>query len=410
MQENKQRKSTWMDTTQLVVSILIFIVFLGIAVFSFVGIKLSDRDLPLREFTPGIWAMGFGFLFLAGISLVSVISSREVYYGIDRPRQPNKAKKWLNWSIVLLPILILDGYFVFNAQNAPDFLLPLLTILALSVAMFWILKIGLRNYWGANLKRDSGLFSFSMSFGILYIMLVQILLLIFIVTMALVVVSDKIDLPLMMETLSTNPERFIETLSNNPTLVLIAFLMIAVFGPLIEELFKTIGVWFLKPRVISPCEGWIAGLMSGAGFGLIEAYLYSVQGLLMPSFSDWLYLVLGRIGGLLLHTFAGGIVGWGLARSWREKSPRHALVAYLVAFLLHSLWNTMAVAQGMLLSLHSIQLPDIVVYISLGVLFTGILLAYLSLSQKITRQAHNENSSETPYMSQSPTGISNWRA
>jgi len=147
VQELNKRKSTWMDTAQLVVSILVVIVFLGLSVLSFVGIIAGGTDRELGDIRPVIWVMGFAFLFLAGIALVSAISSRQVYYEISQPRKHKKDTKWLYWSIALLPLLIMGGCLVLNAWHAPDFLLPLITILSLSVAMIWILKLGLRDYW-----------------------------------------------------------------------------------------------------------------------------------------------------------------------------------------------------------------------------------------------------------------------
>jgi hypothetical protein len=408
VQEDNKRKSTWMDTAQLVVSILVLIVFLGLSILSFVGIVASGTNRELSQILPTLWVMGFAFLFLAGIALVSVISSRQVYYEISQPRKHKKDTAWIYWSIALLPLLIMGGCLVLNAWSVPDFLLPLITLLALSVAMIWILKLGLRDSLGENPKRDSGLFSFSMSFSTMYIMLVQILLLIIAITMVLSNMSNSIDLESMLEKLSMNPEGQVEEFISNPKFVLFIMLAIAVVGPIIEELFKTIGVWLLKPRNISPREGWTAGLMSGAGFGLIEGYLFSMQAVLIPDISGWLYFVLGRVGGLLLHTFTGGIVGWGLAKSWREKRPQHAIWSYLIAFLMHGLWNFAAVAQALLFK----ELPDIAVYISLGILFIGMLVAYLSLSYKITRELPAENTLMASYLPQDSddAGPSVWGA
>ncbi len=226
----------------------------------------------------------------------------------------------------------------------------------------------------------------------------------------------NVDFGAIFENLIINPEMQIEDFAIDSDLVLLVLFMVAFSVPLIEELFKTIGgVWFLKPRKISPREGWIAGLMSGAGFGLIEAYLYSMQGVMMTTFPDWLYFILGRTGGLLLHTFAGGIVGWGgLAKSWREKRPTYAVGgAYIVALLTHSLWNSIAVGQAVLLNQFDIEVPDVAVYISLSVLFVAMLVAYLMMSQNIAREPREsitKDNQARPYLPQDlrgghPTGV-----
>ena len=410
-QKLSQKKSTWMDTAQLVVSILVVLVFFGISILSFVGVAVSGTLRELREAVPAFWTLGFGFLFLTGIALVSAISTRQVYYELSPTKRPKKDTKWLYFSIAILPLLIAGGYFVINAKRMPAFLLPLITVLALSVAMLWILKLGLRDSWGANVKRDSGLFSFSMSFSTFYILLLQIFIFAIVFAIAMAFFFKNVDFGAIFENLIINPEMQIEDIAIDSDLVLLVLFMVAFSVPLIEELFKTIGVWFLKPRKISPREGWIAGLMSGAGFGLIEAYLYSMQGVMMTTFPDWLYFILGRTGGLLLHTFAGGIVGWGLAKSWREKRPTYAVGAYIVALLTHSLWNSIAVGQAVLLNQFDIEVPDVAVYISLGVLFVAMLVAYLTMSQNIAREPHEsitEDKQARPYLPQDPAGTSNW--
>ncbi|HHV05515.1 MAG TPA: PrsW family intramembrane metalloprotease [Anaerolineaceae bacterium] len=408
VQEPKQRKSTWMDTAQLVVSILVVLVFFGISILSFVGVAVSGTLRELREAIPSFWTMGFVFLFLAGIALVSAIKSRQVYYDKTKAQQPKKDTKWIYFSIAFLPPLLVAGYFVINAPRMPAFLLPLNTVLALSVAMLWILKLGLRDSWGANVKRDSGLFSFSMSFSTFYILLLEIFVFVIVVAITMATVFKNIDLGAMLNNLTLNPETYLEDMSFDGNFVLLVLFVITISGPIIEELFKTIGVWFLKPRHISPREGWIAGLMSGAGFGLIESLMFgAVQGVLMTNFPDWLYFVLGRAGALVLHTFTGGIVGWGLAKSWREKRPKQALGAYIIAFLVHSLWNSNAVVQG-LLSQFSINVPDATVYFSLGFLFVAIMVAYLMLSHKIMREPIDKDHQPSPYLPHDPAGMSNW--
>ena len=66
VQEDNKRKSTWMDTAQLVVSILVLIVFLGLSILSFVGIVASGTNRELSQILPTLWVMGFAF-FLAAV-------------------------------------------------------------------------------------------------------------------------------------------------------------------------------------------------------------------------------------------------------------------------------------------------------------------------------------------------------
>ncbi len=186
---------------------------------------------------------------------------------------------------------------------------------------------------------------------------------------------------------------FLNSRTETPAFALGITIFVALMAPLIEELFKTIGVWFLKGRQISKAEGWFAGLVSGAGFGLIEAFLYATQGVLLTTFDVWIVFTLGRIGGIFLHTITGGIIGMALSKSWREKRPGHAIKAYLLALVLHGLWNFVAISQNIAPGLFGIDLPDFAIYISLAIIFVGMLVAFLIISYKIRMETMLSGSS-----------------
>jgi RsiW-degrading membrane proteinase PrsW (M82 family) len=118
-----------------------------------------------------------------------------------------------------------------------------------------------------------------------------------------------------------------------------------VITPLIEEVLKTLGVWLFVKRKLTPAEGYIAGMICGAGFALIEG-LFNLAGAATPG--DWVGLVIGRAGGSLLHVFTGGLIGWGLAETWRSGKFQKYLLAFLGALIIHGLWNALAVVAVLL--------------------------------------------------------------
>lgn len=383
------RKSTWMDTAQLVVSILVFIAFLGWAGLCFFALAQGQTTPAFAEFVPGMWAMAFSFLILSGIAFTSILSSRQVYYErAQKCVKPNRGA-WLKGTLILLPLLVLAGFFVMKANNPPAFLLPLITILTLAVTALWLLRMGQGEGWAQNTKRDSGLFTFGMSFGALFIMIIQMLMVVVLVLLAILIFSQQADMVEAFKNLqlnTQNPDLLLEELSKTavgPIVAIGLFVLVSLIAPLSEELFKTLGVWFLKGRPLSPSEGWNAGLMCGAGFGLIEGFLFSIQGLLAPSYEEWLYFVLGRIGGLLLHTVLGGIIGYALSKSWREKRPGLAVVAYLIAMLIHGTWNFVATSQVTLAALFKLTLPDVVVYIVLAILLIAMVIVLIAMRRKV---------------------------
>ncbi|HZK16809.1 MAG TPA: PrsW family glutamic-type intramembrane protease, partial [Anaerolineaceae bacterium] len=101
---------------------------------------------------------------------------------------------------------------------------------------------------------------------------------------------------------------------------------------------------------ISPGEGYVAGMMSGAGFALLEGMLFAAQTAMTPG-GDWVYFLVGRLGGTLIHIFNGALIGWALAKSWQNRKFTRALVIYLLTFIIHGMWNLTVVITQLVPSL-----------------------------------------------------------
>jgi hypothetical protein len=114
--------------------------------------------------------------------------------------------------------------------------------------------------------------------------------------------------------------------------------------PLLEELFKPLGLWALVKRRLSPTEGFELGLFCGASFALVE----TLGSLASSSTAEWTTLVIGRVGIGLLHTVTGGLVGWGLATAWSRGRVLLLALVYLAAAGLHGLWNLAGILMGFL--------------------------------------------------------------
>ncbi|MGB8213839.1 MAG: PrsW family glutamic-type intramembrane protease [Anaerolineales bacterium] len=123
----------------------------------------------------------------------------------------------------------------------------------------------------------------------------------------------------------------------NPAVLSSLFLGLCVFTPLIEESVKPAVVWVMAKRLQTPAQGFALGAISGAGFALVESLLAAST----PG-QGWGQLLAARAGGGLMHIFASGVMGWGIASAFQGKRLR-LVGTYLVSVMIHGLWNGAAI-------------------------------------------------------------------
>ena len=125
---------------------------------------------------------------------------------------------------------------------------------------------------------------------------------------------------------------------SSPLILAAALLFLSFFTPLIEETAKSLTVWLMFNRLDSPAQGFVAGALSGAGFGLLESLLAS--GTPDP---NWSATLLVRGMSTMMHILAASLTGWGIASYRLTKRPGRMIGMYALAMSLHSLWNASVV-------------------------------------------------------------------
>lgn len=396
-QETKQKYYHRIDIAQLAVSVLLFflsLIWIGLAVLAEFGqVTLDDGTVVTVEpgMLIGLALAGLVFLVIAFISIVTTI--RKIT-GNARPLKP-AAEKTSLWLIA--GFMLVFGLAALAGVASPEgkaIVLAVLAIPGITIPVFLLLQIASRNQRDINPKRDSGILTVSIGISTPYIVLVEVL--VFLI-LAITSFSSLFSNPEFMELFNTilnNPE----SLQNDPASLfsefetmfdltnLMGWLLLVVAGimPLVEELFKTIGVWLLKVRNPDPAESFRAGLLSGAGFALFEGLL-SASSLQQSAigYGEWAGLVLGRFGGTLLHMLAGGIVGLAIGRYWQNRKIGSLLLAYLAAWLLHAAWNALALFGGVNPLINGSQVQAVWPYIGLVILFLGMLFIFVRLIKKV---------------------------
>ena len=129
-----------------------------------------------------------------------------------------------------------------------------------------------------------------------------------------------------------------QALLSNPLVLAGLVLALGVAAPLVEEPAKSIGVIWLRRRLVSPRDAILYGAAAGVGFGMIENAFYNVQDV-----SQWWATATVRFGAIVMHACAAGLFGaawfYALERRDRGRFWRYALASLGV----HGLWNASTV-------------------------------------------------------------------
>jgi len=334
--------------------------------------QLSNRTVFLWAYTCGFVAL---MAFIGAVDSILRLSSKAKH-----PKR--KQAGWLRFIILLFPFILWAVEAWKYSIILPDWIFSSLIFLGVLIPVVWLLRMASGQLWGQHKGRDASVISFSSSVTMPLIMLVQ-LILIFITILVLAGLSP-VGFFKVPETM-----RETEELLNSPLVLLALTVFVAVVAPVMEELFKTLAVWSLEGLDISDGDGYVAGMMSGAAFALVEGMLYAAQTAIAPG-NDWLYFLLGRFGGTLIHIFNGGLIGWALTKTWRDRKLARLLLIYLLTFIIHGLWN-LAVVQTQLIP--SLKGEEINMVLSNGILAVLALLVgagFFAFAHHVLKNTKNQ--------------------
>jgi hypothetical protein len=275
--------------------------------------RLNGKPIPGASLKPiRFWQV----LILLAISLASIFLG-------------NLLLREVSWTAILSPVFYL-----------PAVLLPIITIVWISVGG---LGMGSR-------RRAWNIFTLGMVLGPMVIMVIEIIIIGFLFTLGIFYIAIQPELLEELVRLSeqlittTDPQAILDLLLpylTNPLLLAIVFVFLTVLVPLIEELLKPSGLWFMGGKGLTAQEGFALGILSGAAFTVFESL-----GNGSNVTEGWGMLVLARIGTDLVHILGTGLMGWGMAVTWQDRKYLRLLGIYLLVVLNHGLWNAQAILVG----------------------------------------------------------------
>jgi RsiW-degrading membrane proteinase PrsW (M82 family) len=358
----KSPTKRWQTILALIFSALGFVYFLVQALFvsGLWLVSLIDPQTGLAEAVPNgllVWASLLSALLLVPTFWISLNELRNK----PAPAWLDSQRPWLRWvllaAIVIWPLMIGLGWLVSGRPGLAVYLLGPINILVAGIPVVWVYALAQRKLQAGSIGRKWRVFGFSLTLSPVVIVLAELIVLAILGVLAvgLVIVLASIN-PALSQQLETLSEQLsstqdadailqiIEPYLRRPVVIFGLLAVMSGFVPLIEEILKPLALWSMAGRNLTDQEGFVAGLLSGAGFALMENLLYFTN---VASAEDWLFMVIGRAGTGVLHMFGSGLVGLALVRAWRSGKWLHLGWMTALAVVFHGLWNALALLGGL---------------------------------------------------------------
>lgn len=349
---------------QFALSVLGALCFMATATLTFSGVAFQFLNGGIRNsnLLPGVLITTALFFCQVLILIASVYPlARLAGWSYSTPKIFSNFSHPAYW-LAILPIILVTGHWVLKNQITALIFLPVLHVLAISIPIYWLIIIATRNLPTLSNQRAWGSFTCGLVLSPLIIIIVEIFALLGLgIVMAVYLssspglIDEIMALSHKMMVFQYDPELIIPLITPYLTHPVSIFALLgfgAVVVPLIEELIKPIGVWLLAGYRQTPQQGFIAGVLSGAGYALFESLA------LTSNVDEWSTVVIMRIGTAIIHITTTGLMGWALASAWHTNSYLQLGITYLLAVSIHGLWNFntfMAMLSGLSMEYSAIQ-------------------------------------------------------
>jgi RsiW-degrading membrane proteinase PrsW (M82 family) len=350
---NNAKPYFWPSVFQLSLSLLaaIMIFLFGGLITLFGVIQLVQGGFRGQDAAQS-FLLAASFMFVGGLLLPSAwYALRKLAHPEAPPPEPRKIR-WLLPTLLLfafLPIALFFGNMIAQSDRLAWLFLPVLNLLVTGLPILWLVIIGKRGFPGGSPQRQWGIFASGLVVGPSIILLLELLALlvfgligIFAITQQPHLMQELMNLATRLRQTSSNPDTWLTILTPymmQPVIIAAVFIFISIIVPLIEEAFKPIGLWFIAGRNLTPTEGFVGGLLSGAGFALFENLGNTSTG-----GATWALQAGSRITTALLHIITAGLTGWALSHAWSRGRYFRLAITYTFSVALHGIWNGLAIA------------------------------------------------------------------
>ena len=361
-------------------------------------------------------ALGWASLAMLVLLLPGLVYAIRRLAGSEKPAfsvaNPLRVARIL---VFIWPLLMLGAYFAAQSNGLPGAILAPMQILVIGIPIWYLLEISRRNLPGGKAHQGWGVFSAGMLIAMPLALIVESILVVVVVILAANAIMgqdalmEEINrLAMRISSANLDPEvlsRALMPILRRPAVLATILMMASGLVPLVEELFKPLGMWALSKKKLTPAQGFNLGMVSGAAFAFLESlgYLSGVSG------TDWVLTAAGRVGSALLHITCSGLVGWGLAEAWTNRRYGRLALGYAAAVMFHGLWNLFGILVGLVPFIDVtaglvgfLRGLGVIAPYALGVIGVGLFLILMFMNQYLRRQSALELAAAAPALPVEP--------
>lgn len=325
--------------------VLAFSAAIGILVFLAVdqNALLELNASPLTSVLTASTLIAIGLLLLP-VTWLSIRRLRgEDFNTFALP--PLRAWEWV--AIPLLWLLVLTLATLLHDAPGAVWYIPFLHFFSIALPLYFVLRIAVNRISLGSSQRAWGVFAIGLALGPMLAIMAEFLVIALGVLVVAIYIGfnpDKmVEIERLVNQVQQSPDldnliQQVGPLLKNPLTLFAGLAFLSFFVPIIEETAKSLGVWFVADRIISPAQGFALGALSGAGFALAESLSAS-----LTADDSWAFTLAMRAISGSMHMLASGLFGWGIANARLNRRYLRPAGMMLLAMLLHSAWNAGAV-------------------------------------------------------------------
>ena len=389
--DSQPRGSDWRSILLLIFSVGSTVLFISAAIGTLVLAAADKSVFPEPAASPMAIILTASTMIAIGLLLLPI-----AWLSLGRLRGRNfsafsfPALRPFDWILILsLWVITLSLASLFHDSPGAKWYVPFLHFFSIAIPLYLVVRIGINRIPLGSSQRAWSVFGSGMTLSPLLSVIAEgivIILGMILFGMYLGLNPEKaFDIQRFVNQIRQAPDMdslvfLVGPFLKNPLTLLTVLAFLSAFVPIIEEIFKSLGVLLVADRLNTPAQGFALGILSGAGFALAESLFASV------TTDDTWALTLGmRAISSTMHMLATGLVGWGIAYARLEKRYFRLFGMLLLAILLHGAWNAgavlaMAGGVGIMLSMPNFDIfSSILMLGGIGLIFTLVSGMYIAL-------------------------------